>query len=110
MNQCQQSPGLVARQPVVDALVRDPVGLGDLTDPTTVPHDPQDGVGTLFRLAELHKHSATSLCEAHGGSVEVSGIARTSVQDQAERFGPDQPEQNVVSVGPAGIEPATEGL
>lgn len=50
MNQCRQSPGLVARQPVVDALVRDPVGLGDLTDPTTVRHDPQDGVGTLFRL------------------------------------------------------------
>ncbi len=52
--------GLVMGQPGVHRVSMHAALLGHFADPRPISDDGQDGVMTLFHLAELHKHSATS--------------------------------------------------
>jgi hypothetical protein len=96
----------------------DPVLLGHLGDPHAVAHHCQDGVVTLYHLDSSRNTRATPpSTERKGGARGVrcqpntcrvsaehaSGIKRT-------RSVGCQPDFYKLPVGPAGFEPATEGL
>ncbi|MGA8679370.1 MAG: hypothetical protein WB592_02745 [Acidimicrobiales bacterium] len=68
-----EGPFLVAGEPDVHRLAPYPVLLGHLCDPHAVPDDCQDGVMTLFHLAELPEHSAPppSLTRGEYGGADV---------------------------------------
>ena len=51
-----ETAGLVARDPGVDALTRDPEAPGNLRDLPTILHDRQHRLVPLFHDAELHQH------------------------------------------------------
>jgi hypothetical protein len=74
---------LVSLHPAIDALAGHPEGGRHLPHRQAVSDHGQDGVVTLFHLAELHEHSATSSARerAQDGGARLSSINRYGVTD-----------------------------
>ncbi len=121
---------LVAGDPGMHALARDPQALCDLGDLPPVLHDGQDGLVPLLHDRQLHQHGPPPCldrgprqedgedgrCQASAGATvkdqpePVSRISRNSVKHQVTPECPASPGTGHGLVPPAGIEPATRGL
>jgi hypothetical protein len=78
IRQSLQPRGLVAGDPVVDALASDSQSVGDLSDLPAVLYNGHDCALVLFHDAELHEHRPSpALTTVESGDGEASTIRRT---------------------------------
>jgi hypothetical protein len=104
VGECLEAALFVVRHPSIDALARDAVLLGDLGDGEAVADHCDDRVVTLFHLADLLEHLATSLAKT---SREQVGPKCQPSAVTAERI---RRSNTLTLVRPEGLEPSTCGL